>query len=104
MNIQELKRKLEENEIPVNAYSLDGSLPMSSGYVLDREGKYWIAYLFEKGDRNGITKFEKESQACSYIYDALLAYYKPNKAGRFIEKVEAPKEVIYLPDRSKNDI
>jgi len=104
MNIKDLKRNLDENNVPRNSYSLNGELPMGSGYVLDFVYGKWIVFLFDRGGRYGESEYDNESDACLRIYNALLAYYKPNKAGRFIEKVEAPKEVIYLPDRSKNDI
>lgn len=70
MKIIELKAKLEYENFPNDAFSLDGSTPKynDGAYVLSREGEFWVIHLIDRGRR--IEKFSASSEeaACLEFY------------------------------------
>ena len=71
MRKHELKRKLMENSVPEDMYSLEGGLP-NEAYCLNREGSLWEVYYSERGIKTGIRHFESEEQACDYLYELII--------------------------------
>jgi hypothetical protein len=74
MNIQELKIRLDELNIPNTWYSLDGeAIPNRS--ILQRGGGkkgYWVIYgIDERGNKSDFKEFYYEYEACEYFYQML---------------------------------
>lgn len=72
MNLKDLKKKLDENNISTDSYSLfnDG---MSECYVLTKDGYNWLVYYAERGQRVDLQSFKNESDACEYFFDLILS-------------------------------
>ena len=71
MRKHELKRKLMENSVPEDMYSLEGGLP-NEAYVLNKKDSLWEVYYSERGIKSGLRHFESEEQACDYIYELII--------------------------------
>jgi hypothetical protein len=72
MNISELKDALRLGGISPSAYSFFGE-GLGENYVLGKEGQDWIVYYSERGERQGVRRFESESAACEYFFLKLTA-------------------------------
>ena len=70
MKKHELRKKLENENVPKSLYSLEGGLP-SEKLCLDHEDGKWIVYYSERGCRTGIEEFILEDDACRYIYELI---------------------------------
>ena len=71
MNIEKLKVKLEELNVPKSFYRINGSLT-SDVYVLNKIYDYWEYFYFdEKGNQNDYHRFDNENDACEYFYKKL---------------------------------
>ncbi|WP_026478302.1 hypothetical protein [Alkaliphilus transvaalensis] len=75
MNINDLKKILINNNIPKDAYSLDGGLP-NEAYCLNRNGGNWEVYYSERGQKSGLKLFRTENEACDYFYKSLVRMLK----------------------------
>lgn len=71
MNINELKRKLEDLNVNPNSYSLDGSLNNNSR-ILYHSYNEWHVFYYERGIRENERTFDSEEEACDYIYQGFL--------------------------------
>lgn len=81
MDIQELKRKLNDLSIPKDWYSINDGLKPDA-YILENVYGKWIFYYFdEKGNRQNEREFDSEESACSYLLDKLMTElkYPPSK-------------------------
>ena len=68
----ELKTKLEQAGVCVEAYSLDGGLP-NERYVLSHEANgRWVVYYSERGQKGSLRSFDLESAACQYFLEHIL--------------------------------
>jgi hypothetical protein len=70
MNRIELKKKLDELEIPTEWYSLYGERN-SDTYVLEWSFK-WEIFFFERGRIDKIASLDSEEDACHYFYDMMV--------------------------------
>ena len=79
MTTIELKKKLEELNVPRSFYSINGDLS-SDTYILNHVYNYWEYFYFdEKGRVMGYKRFESESEACNYFFQQLkteIKYYQ----------------------------
>lgn len=66
MNIRDLKEFLLTNQVPEDAYSLDGGLP-NEAYCISKEGNQWEVYYSERGRKCGLVTFDTEDSACNYF-------------------------------------
>ena len=71
MTIQELERKLNNERVPKNMYSLlIGGFP-NEAFCLVKQDDIWEVYYSEHGKKRGIKQFYTESEACEYLYEKL---------------------------------
>ena len=76
MDLETLKRKLHENNIPANLYSIDDGLK-SMAYVLYKNYAKWECfYLDERGIRRGEQIFYNEEDAYDYLWFKMEYYLK----------------------------
>ncbi|MDE7395231.1 MAG: hypothetical protein K2M95_03825 [Clostridiales bacterium] len=72
MNAEELKRKLEEANIPPYLYNLDGKGRTDERFCLQKLGGVeWQVYYVERGVKTTDLRFATEEEACAYIYNKL---------------------------------
>lgn len=73
MTKKELAQKLIEKEIPRDFYVLAGGLP-NEAFCLnyDRKTETWEVYYSERGQKTGLRRFNREEEACAYLYDTLI--------------------------------
>ena len=74
MTVEELKKRLEADNIPRDMYSLlIGGFPNESFCLVKNEAN-WEVYYSERGNKRGAKHFEKEAEACEYLYKKLSRY------------------------------
>ena len=66
----ELEKKLREEGVRVDSYSLNGGLP-NEAYCLNRTESGWEVYYSERGNKTGLKVFDNESDACGYLFQLL---------------------------------
>jgi hypothetical protein len=66
MNIEILKAKLEQLNIPQGIYSLSGGLPNESYCIAQKDNK-WEVYYSEHGSKSSLKTFENENVACEHF-------------------------------------
>ncbi len=71
MNKNELTFKLAQAGVRSDVYCLDGGLP-SEAYCLNRTPEGWEVYYSERGVKTDLRLFDKEEDACSYLYRLLM--------------------------------
>lgn len=71
MTVLDLEIKLKENNVPPIMYSLSESLP-NEAYCLIYEWDEWMFYYSERGHKNIIARFLRESDACRFVLDYLI--------------------------------
>ena len=71
MKKQDLAKKLNEKNIRVDSFSLEGGLP-NEAYCLNKTKDCWEVYYSERGRKTGLKKFTNESDACQYLYEVLV--------------------------------
>lgn len=80
MNVEELRRRLDELGVPQRFYTINGHLA-SDTYILNWVHSFWEYFYFdEKGQARGVKRFESEEEACAYFYQRLkdeMKYYHP---------------------------
>ena len=77
MDRQELKIKLDNENIPKWWYSLDGEVMPNKSILQKGGGKqgYWIIYnIDERGHKENIGEFYHESEACVCFYQMMKKY------------------------------
>ena len=71
MNIKELKKNIEELNIPKRRYSINGDIS-SDIYILQEVHTYWETfYIDERGGENDYHRFDNEHDACVYFLEEL---------------------------------
>lgn len=82
MNVVELKGELDKLGVPHGFYSINGDLTGDT-HILNYVHTYWEYFYFdEKGRESGYRRFEKEHDACMYLYQTLadsMKYDSPSK-------------------------
>lgn len=71
MNKEELRKRLIEERIPQDTYSLDGGFPYDKYCLLQNNG-IWEVYYSERGSKFKLKTFTSEENACEYFYNWLI--------------------------------
>ena len=66
MNKIDLKKILQQNNVPSDLYSLDGGFP-SESYCMNKTSDAWEVYYSERGIKSGLASFKSESEACEFF-------------------------------------
>lgn len=72
MNMNELRKRLNEEGIDESSYSLEGDLS-GDQYVISHDGAVWSVYYSERGLQTSLRTFQTESEACSYMLQVILS-------------------------------
>jgi hypothetical protein len=81
MKKSELKRKLIEQGVPRDMYSLDGGLP-NEALCLAKDERLWEVYYSERGIKRNLGQFETEEQACDTFYELIREAYENHYGDR----------------------
>ena len=73
MKTTELRKVLSESGVQSRAYSIEGHGADDEQYRLERTGKWWQAYYYERGHMNDVREFLSEDEACNYFLNLLLS-------------------------------
>jgi sarcosine oxidase delta subunit len=71
MKIPELRRALAELHVLRRAVSIGGIDAREEQYRLEKDGKCWVTYDYERGNKNGIREFSSEDDACDHFLEML---------------------------------
>ena len=74
MNREDLKLRLNEENIPEFWYSLDGEVIPNRSILQKGGGKsgYWVIYgIDERGNKSDFREFYYEDEACEYFYQMM---------------------------------
>lgn len=74
MVLKELQKKLKENNISEDLYSLNGGLP-NEKYCIEKIKEEWKVYYSERGIKSNIKTFVKEDDACEYFYHNIIQIF-----------------------------
>ena len=66
----ELMERLRKENIPVDAYSLNGGLP-NDRYCVEKTSLGWEVYYSEMGGKHEAKGFASKEDAYDYLYDCL---------------------------------
>jgi hypothetical protein len=69
MKIPELRKALAELRVLRRAVSIEGVDAREEQYRLEKDGNYWIAYYYERGNKNALREFLSEDEACDYFLE-----------------------------------
>ena len=70
MKISQLRQVLADGRVHPDAVSIEGVNPRDgSQYRLERTGKNWVTYAYERGNMLGFREFSSEDAACDYFLD-----------------------------------
>jgi hypothetical protein len=72
MDQRDLREALDWCEVRRDVYSLEGS-PIENTLCLDRDGRGWIVFFLERGERGGLRSFATEHDACEYVFAKLAS-------------------------------
>ena len=75
MNLKELKKKLDEQNVPTDMYSLNGWNP-NEMMCIERKDQKWQVYCSERGMKTGMKIFKREVDACQYLYNIVMFCYR----------------------------
>jgi hypothetical protein len=71
MNNSELRLLLsKENFDPMSYRILEN--PDESTWCLERKGKTWLVFYFERGTKWELNRFKDEGAACEYFYNRIV--------------------------------
>jgi len=68
-------------EIPSNAYYFDG-LGAGECYCVEAQGFNWIFYYSERGERQGIRRFDSEGEANDHLLATLRKVFRKSPPAR----------------------
>lgn len=72
MNLQELRRYLQNKRVHPDAVSIGTGLPHETEkYCIVKEGATWEVYYSERGAKTSLTRFDSEEKACEYLIELL---------------------------------
>lgn len=72
MNKSELKRMLEQADVPQEMYNLDECGRDDEKFCMIQYGKKWNIFFSERGIKTTNESFETEEDACDFIYHQLI--------------------------------
>ena len=67
MKIPELRGALAALGVQRRAVSIDGVEVAEEQYRLERDGGFWTAYYYERGNKNELLHFADEEEACEHF-------------------------------------
>jgi len=79
MKIDELERRLLEENFPAGSYNLEGE-KMDGGFSLRHVGNHWIVDYCERGDRFFVAEFAYEDHVCDFFLGQMRKLV-PNRKG-----------------------
>jgi len=74
VKVDELKRRLIEENFPTNSYDLSG-LFLDGGYTLIRELGRWRIIYGERSDLSFVAEFTDEADACDYFLKKMREFF-----------------------------
>ncbi len=74
MTKNELRERLVRENIPTDAYKLDGGFP-NEAFCLCNNVNIWEVYYSERGQKSMLKQFEFEDDACDYFYKLLTRMF-----------------------------
>ncbi len=74
MTVEELKRRLNEMNIPEDMYSLMIDGYPNESFCLIKTDNGWEVYYSERGQKSSAREFSSESEACEYLEHKLKKY------------------------------
>ena len=93
MNIEELKKALDEEGVKPIYYSLNGIREVQEvgaaigAHILEKKGKKWMCYFYERRGKFDVKYFDTEDEACKYMLEQLTSdpttrIYGPEQAAK----------------------
>lgn len=76
MKREELKKELQQMNVPSHYYNLDGTGRTDERYCLEFVNNEWQVYFSERGIKTTYKIFTSEDEACEYIFKQ---FYDSNK-------------------------
>jgi hypothetical protein len=75
MNIEELKKALDEEGVHPVYYSLNGIRGKyeDNSSILEKKGNKWMYYHYERGGKFDVRYFNTEDEACKYMFQKLTS-------------------------------
>ncbi len=70
MNLADLRKVLDAEKIDKAGYRINEP-PGESAWCLKKQGKIWLVYWFERGERFHLNRFSSEEIACEYFLHRL---------------------------------
>lgn len=70
-NIVELKSALQDGGFRPDGYRILEA-PDESTWCIEKRGKTWLVFYFERGTKWEIQRFKEESAACEHFYDRIV--------------------------------
>lgn len=74
MDIREVKKILDGNNVPEYDYSLDGGLP-NEAYCIGKTQDGWETYYSERGLKSGLKSYTEEEKACEGFLEMIKSSY-----------------------------
>jgi hypothetical protein len=71
MNVPKLKTALRDGKFDTSGYRILEA-PDESTWCLKRQGKTWLVFYFERGQRWQLHRFNDEAAACEYFYNRIV--------------------------------
>jgi RecB family exonuclease len=71
MKIPELRKALAELRVLRRAVSVEGIDTREEQYRLEKDGKHWVTYYYERGNKNEFREFSSEDDACDHFLEML---------------------------------
>ena len=89
LDLAALKEILNYCAVPEDMYSLTGGLP-SETYCIDCNHDCWEVFYSERGNKNEITRFDNEAEACAELLTRILndSFYRSNRSDLLKRKRE----------------
>ena len=73
MNVGELRRILEDRKVSPAEYRILDQ-PDESTWCLRKQGKTWLVFYFERGQKRGLQRFNNEEAACDYLLSQMSVF------------------------------
>lgn len=71
MNIELLKKRLDDQKVSVFMYSLDGK-NQDEAYCIDENNGVWEVFYYERGNKNILSVHDNEHGACLALEKEIL--------------------------------
>lgn len=71
MNNSELKSLLSKGNFEPGSYRILEA-PDESTWCLEKQGKTWLVFYFERGKKWELSRFKDEGIACEYFYNRIV--------------------------------